>query len=132
MKCLLPGTHGDISNRAQHSFLPSPMQSQDSSHRKGTASPSEWRARQSPGLTILDTSTRFVSLLWTPIAMISVHVFSVRFSYMPLQYRTCHCCHFWPSLCCNCSSSRLRPGSHTYAKSSVLCRAGGQQQFDHG
>lgn len=98
---------------------------------EGAASPSDWRARQSPGLMILDTSTRFVALLWPPVAMISVHVFSVHFSYMPLRYRTCHCCYFWPSLCCNWSSSRLGPGSHTYPESSALCRAGDQQQFDH-
>lgn len=118
----------DISKWAQHSFLLSPRQSQSSRRRRHCQSIGV-ACQTNRGLTILDTSTRFVPLPWPPVAMVSVQVFSVHFSYMPLQYSR-PCCYFWPPLCCSCSSSRLDQDLTPSAQSSALCRAGGQQQFD--
>lgn len=107
----------DIYNRAQHSFLLNPMQSQNFCRK---ALPSVWVACQMKpvfqGLIVLVASTHVCRSRGL------MRYLCAHFNCVLLKYRICHCCYFWLSFCFNLRSSRPVPGSHT------LCPTSSQTQ----
>lgn len=101
----------DISDRAQHSFLLSPLQPQNPSWY-GRHFQLIWVMRQikpvCQDLMILIASSHFVSFTWPLVAVISVQVFSAHFNVILLKYKICLRCYFWSPLCSNWSSFKVR------------------------